>query len=171
VTRGLPVHARHYLPVATFIVCACNPSHSKPVDPPAEAAAAPSVSASTPTRASAQPAPATSTAADSALTIDALVARLSSPQYAGSWINGGYPKLALPSSASTEEVLRLMFQRMSFDEGRVTTFEIKEERDVTIGHDTRPYHAVRLDTDRGNVIVLLRYQEPSASWWSRAYRR
>ncbi len=101
---------------------------------------------------------------DSGLTIDALVQRL---QAGHGWRNGLYSKLDLSPSAATEDLLRLMFRRMSFQEGRVTAFDIREEREVAMDTGT-PYRVVRLDTDMGRVIVLLHY-EPHG-WWNHAYR-
>ena len=147
--------------LAALIVSACNPSGSaSPVATTADSGAPATVSASA--SASAPP-PATATAPDaSAFTIDALVARLD-PH---AWVNGGYPKITLPESATTRDVLEQSFARSSFTEGRVTRFDILEERDVKVGGT--PLHAARLDTDRGPVIVLMRYQP--TGWWTRSYQ-
>ena len=99
------------------------------------------------------------------ITIDGLVNRLSTSH--GLWINGTSPNLELPSTASPDEVLRVMLTRISFDTGAVKKFQIVEQRDVSIPPDTKAYHAVRLQSDQGDVVVLMRFD---ATWWTRAFQ-
>lgn len=101
------------------------------------------------------------------VSIDALVDRLG--KTGGLWINGASPTLAAKADAKADAVLREMFDRTSLDEGRVTTFEIVEARDVTIKPETRPIHAVLVRTNLGTAVVLLRH-EGASGWWTRAYR-
>ena len=105
--------------------------------------------------------------APAALTIDSLVARLSDGH--GLWTNGSSPTIDLPATATTNDVLHAMFERVSFDQGPVKTFTVVEERQVTIPPDTAPYRAARLHTDQGDLVVLLRFE--STTWWTRAYSR
>ena len=97
--------------------------------------------------------------------IDVLIARLSTSH--GLWTNGMFPPIDSPSGAATETVLRGLFDRISFRNGKVKSFAIVEERDVTIAPDTTPYRAARINSDQGNMIVLLRYE--SYGWWTRAF--
>ncbi|MGE0491607.1 MAG: hypothetical protein AB7S38_20515 [Vulcanimicrobiota bacterium] len=96
--------------------------------------------------------------------IDQLVTRLS--QTHGLWINGPFPALSLGSEATCQQVLDEMFTRISFDPGRVERFQVDEQRNVTI--DGLDYVAVKLTTNLGQKIVLLRY-ESGSGWWTRVY--
>jgi hypothetical protein len=95
-------------------------------------------------------------------TIDGLVEHFSGGL--GLWLNGLYPTLDLPEMTPPQAVLEAMFQLISFDEGRVTEFEILEERVVQI--DEADYKALRLTTNQGPKIVLMRY---GSEWWTRVY--
>lgn len=148
--------------VLALAVAGCNratppppgATSSAPVPPPSSAATtAPAPSAGPAT--SAVPA-----ASDGA--IDALVARLRPSR--GLWSNGHFPKLDSPAGATTSEVLTEMFSRGSYNGGTVSTFAIREERDVRLGDG---YRAARLDTNRGKMVVLLRYER--SRWWTRAF--
>ncbi|MGA2867154.1 MAG: hypothetical protein ABSF95_21975 [Verrucomicrobiota bacterium] len=100
--------------------------------------------------------------------IQRLVARLSSSH--GLWQNGLFPKLDLPATASTEQVVSRVFQMSGFDKGHVTTHRILETRQVRIpGSLPDIYTAVLVDTDLGKKIVLLKHEGPAAGWWSRVY--
>ena len=101
--------------------------------------------------------------------IETLVARLSSSH--GLWVNGLYPTLDLPATASTEQVVARVFQMTGFDKGHVSSHRILETRLVRIG-DSFPdatYTAVLVETDLGRKIVLLQHSSPSGGWWSRVY--
>lgn len=100
--------------------------------------------------------------------IETLVSRLSSSH--GLWENGLFPKLDLPASASTEQVVARVFQMTGFDKGRVENYHILEIRRVRIpwaGLDS--YTAVLVDTELGKKIVLLKHEGPAVGWWSRVY--
>lgn len=99
--------------------------------------------------------------------IQELVDRLSADR-SGEWVNGLYPKLDLPRSATVEEVFDRMFQRVSFDDGRVTRFRILELRGVVI-ESLRPeqYNAAVVETDLGRKLVLFRRER--LDWWTRVY--
>ena len=62
--------------------------------------------------------------------IAALVARLSATE--GMWINGTFPTIEAPSTATTQQVLELVFKKTGFDKGNVRTFQIIETREVQI---------------------------------------
>ena len=89
----------------------------------------------------------------------------------GLWVNGVYPTLDLPATASTEQVVARVFQMTGFDKGHVSSHRILETRQVRIG-DRFPdatYTAVLVDTDLGRKIVLRQHSSPSGGWWSRVY--
>jgi hypothetical protein len=99
--------------------------------------------------------------------IQELVDRLSADRRGG-WVNGPYPRLDLPSSATVEEVLDRLFQLVTFVEGPVTRFRILELRGVVIG-SVRPerYNAAIVDTNLGRKLVLFR--RGRLDWWIRVY--
>jgi hypothetical protein len=118
--------------------------------------------------------------------ITTLVERLSASPF---WQNGMAPILELPATASTDEVITRMFEKISFAEGRVTQYGILETRLVQIP-DSLPYPspyyptvaavksskrlpytymAALVRTDYGDKIVLLKYGGPRIGWWSRVY--
>jgi hypothetical protein len=100
--------------------------------------------------------------------IDRLMARLSS--YHGLWQNGAFPKLDVPATASTEQVVIRVFQKISFDKGRVAKSSILETRQVRIpGSLPDEYTAVLVETDLGRKIVLLQHVAEPLGWWSRVY--
>ena len=97
--------------------------------------------------------------------IDALVADLGDTH--GRWNHGLSPDLRLPETATIDEVLTRMFTWISFDEGRVTEHRIVEQREVRIDEHSAPLTAVRVATNLGDKVVLLRYE--AMGWWTRAY--
>jgi hypothetical protein len=99
--------------------------------------------------------------------IDALVLELSTRN--GLWINGLTPALDAPAGAVTAAVLDSMFDRLCFDSGRVSSFTIVAERDVLIPPDPEAYRAVRVRSDQGELIVLMRWGQEG--WWTRAFPR
>jgi hypothetical protein len=99
--------------------------------------------------------------------IISLVKRLSADR-SGEWVNGLYPRLDLPATASVYEVLDRMFQRAPFDEGYVKEYRIVEMRRVVIaGLRSEPYTAAIVDTNFGRKIVLFRRER--LDWWTRIY--
>jgi len=149
--------------VLALAVAGCNRATPPPPGATSSAPVAPPSSATTTAAPGPSGEPATSaTPAASDGAIDALVARLR-PSH-GLWSNGHFPKLDSPAGATTSEVLKEMFSRGSYAGGTVSTFAIREERDVRIGG---AYRAARLDTDRGKMVVLLRYDRNR--WWTRAF--
>lgn len=110
-----------------------------------------------------------SAAAEREDAIDALVAKLSASH--GLWVNGLSPRVDLPAEASTAQVLDEMFKRVSFDEGKVTAYQILEQRQISIAPNMdQTYTAAHLSTNQGEWIVLLRYEGPGCGWWTRPYR-
>jgi hypothetical protein len=101
-----------------------------------------------------------------------LVAQLAATH--GLWLNGAYPKLDTPEDAPVKQALPEVFERTSPLQGKVTKFDIIEQRDVSIptvadrklGMAER-YTAVRVRTNVGEKIVLL--QRSRTDWWSRIY--
>jgi len=144
-------------------LCACN--QPAPAAPPATATRpAPVAPAPGPTS---DPAPAPTASTPS--TDDAISRRIAQLDDFGLWTNGASPKIDLPPSATSEEVLAAMFSRVGFDKGHVKTHRVLQEREVPIGKDPKPYRAVLVETDLGRKVVLLRYESPATGWWTRAY--
>ena len=86
------------------------------------------------------------------------------------WRNGMYPKLELPATASTDQLIARVFEMTGFDEGHVTQYRILETREVQIrGSLPDMYTAALVHTDLGNKVVLLKYAGAAAGWWSRVY--
>lgn len=96
-------------------------------------------------------------------TIDGLVERFNGGF--GLWRNGLSPTIEAPATASAQAVLEDVFTRISFDAGPVTEFTIIDERVVQI--DDADYTALRLTTNQGPKIALMRYE--SSQWWTRIY--
>lgn len=96
-------------------------------------------------------------------TIDGLVERFDGNF--GLWLNGLTPTVELPETASAQAVLEEMFKLISFDNGPVTEFEVLEERTVRIDADA--YTALRINSNQGPKIVLIRYR--TSDWWTRVY--
>jgi hypothetical protein len=100
--------------------------------------------------------------------VERLVARLSSSH--GLWQNGLFPKLDLPATASTKQVVSRVFPMTGFDKGHVAEHRILETRQVRIpGSLPDSYTAVLVDTDFGRKILLLKHEGPAVGWWSRVY--
>jgi hypothetical protein len=105
--------------------------------------------------------------------IAALAAKLAGSH--GLWLNGPSPILNAPPDAPAEQVAAEVFEKTTPPEGKVTKFEVIEQRDaVTISTlpDRRlgrqeQYTAVRVRTNVGEKIVLI--QGPGTGWWSRIY--
>jgi hypothetical protein len=89
----------------------------------------------------------------------------------GLWKNGGFASISLPKTASTTTVVDEVFQKSSFEEGRVTHYSIKKTKDVVIPPDptSDSYTAVLTETNLGKQIVLLQYVDESTGWWSRIF--
>lgn len=83
------------------------------------------------------------------------------------WKNGSFPRLDLPATATREQVVSLVFERISFDRGSVSTHHIIWTKEIELGGDG--YSAVVVDTNLGRKIVLLRYEGKATGWWSRVY--
>jgi hypothetical protein len=99
--------------------------------------------------------------------IVALVERLSEDR-SGEWVNGLYPRLDLPATATVEAVFDRMFQRSPLNDGFVNNYTIVEMRPVVIeGLRPEPYTAAIVDTNFGRRIVLFRRQQ--LDWWTRIY--
>ena len=99
--------------------------------------------------------------------IQGLVDKLSADS-SGDWVNGMYPTLDLPPSATVEEVIDRLFQVVGFGPGRVTEFRVLELRGVVIGsRSPERYNAARVETNLGQKIVLFRRERQD--WWTRVY--
>lgn len=87
------------------------------------------------------------------------------------WNNGTFPRIELPRTATTSEVVAAVLKKVSFDSGPAKTHRIVGTRSVTISPDPMPYDAVLLETDQGRKIMLLRYDSEAVGWWSRVFDR
>ncbi len=96
--------------------------------------------------------------------IDRLVARLQGSF--GAWRNGGFPVIDLPRDAQSESVVKEVFDKISFADGKVTEFKILQQRQVRL---EGIYTAVRVYTNAGEQVVLLQAPTDSVGWWSRVY--
>jgi type IV pilus biogenesis protein CpaD/CtpE len=97
--------------------------------------------------------------------IDRLVADYSASH--GMWVNGTYPILDMPQTASPEQVIKKRFE-MGLPRGQVANYKILKIRQIhiptgQIGSDL--YTAALVQTDSGEKIVLLKYD--GRDWWSR----
>jgi len=100
--------------------------------------------------------------------IQALVIRLSASHV---WRNGGCPILELPASASFERLVERVFELTSFSAGAARAVHILESRRVQIpGPLPDEYIAIRVSSDMGPMIVLLKYEVDRLGWWSRVYQ-
>lgn len=148
-------------PASTGSDAGTPPSASAPAFAPAPAPAASTATASS-TSAAGVPPPSASAAARSEA-IDGLVKRLSRSRL---WSNGHFPKIELPEGTANEGVVAKVFQHVSFDRGPVKRHRTLETRGVQIGDH---YTAVRVETEQGEMIVLLRYETRLSGWWSRVF--
>lgn len=99
--------------------------------------------------------------------IERLAARLSADPL---WQNGIAPIIALPQTASTEQVVSKVFEMISFDQGKVTKHRILEAKRVRIkGGLPDHYTAALIETNLGEKIVLFRHEGGAIGWWSRVY--
>jgi hypothetical protein len=101
-----------------------------------------------------------------------LVAKLEATH--GLWLNGASPKLDAPADAPFDQVMAEVFEKMTPPEGKVTKYEVIEQREVAIAvvADRKQglqeqYTAARVKTNVGERIVLM--QRARAGWWGRIY--
>lgn len=112
--------------------------------------------------------------------IDQLVAKLSPPHPPGhvfafsAWRNGLYPVLGLAATASADEVVSKALQMSRFGggiSGPKVEHKILKIRVVQVeeGGSPNAFTAVLIQIKAGQKIVLLKYENPAAGWWSRVY--
>lgn len=94
--------------------------------------------------------------------IDRLVARLRKSPL---WSNGLFPKLDLPATATTEEVLAAMFAATS--SGKANRHQVLLEREVSLSSST--YKALVVESDQGQQIVLMQHHGDRTGWWTRVF--
>lgn len=100
--------------------------------------------------------------------IDRLVAKLASSF--GTWMNGGAPVLDSPKDAPIEAVVREVFEKTSFAQGKATEVKLLHQRQVRLeGSLPDIYMAVRVQTNMGEKIVILQENREGIGWWSRVY--
>jgi hypothetical protein len=83
--------------------------------------------------------------------IDRLVARLTSAF--ARWDNGTFPRIDLPPTATTEEVVASVLERVSFENGRAMSHSILRTTRVQIGadrRDTLPFSWKRMSAERSS---------------------
>ena len=101
--------------------------------------------------------------------IERLVKRLSSTH--GLWINGIYPTFNLPPTAKTKQVVAEVFRMTNFNQGRVIHYKVVQTREVqiSVGMPLERYTAALVQTNLGEMIVLIQYQGKTSEWWCRVY--
>jgi hypothetical protein len=102
--------------------------------------------------------------------IDSFVAVLSADH--GLWLNGTDP-IAGVQAASPEEVAAKTLRTAKFESGLMTSYRILDIRWVRIGEIPGSLIAVLIDTNLGQMIVLMNYVKGNGSmpghWWRRIY--
>ncbi len=99
--------------------------------------------------------------------IDRLTTELSSNPL---WMNGAYPLIKLSEKAKHDEVIAECIKMTGFDEGHVKDYKIIKIKTVKIrGPLPEDYFAALMDTDLGKKIVLFKYVNFTAGWWTRVY--
>ena len=88
----------------------------------------------------------------------------------GLWINGTYPIIHLPATATTTDVLNEAIKKTGFDEGHIKKYKILTTRTVSLrAGNTNEYCALLIDSDLGRKILLMRYEGEITGWWTRFY--
>jgi hypothetical protein len=82
----------------------------------------------------------------------------------GLWINGIFPKVELPATATASHVVAECMAIAHIDK-----YSIVEVRDVAMPGITEKYRAVLVSTSDGQKIVLMSYENPIVGWWTRIY--
>ena len=109
--------------------------------------------------------------------IDQLVADLSNTNRLWSWNSGGFTNLGLPATASTDDVIKRIFE-MSLPKGQEADHKILMIRQVHIPNgvgyisnvtDSDLYTAAVVLKDGSNKIVFFKYWGSALGWWSRVY--
>jgi hypothetical protein len=76
----------------------------------------------------------------------------------GLWINGLYPKIDLPVTATTSDVLDEAIKKTGFDKGHIKKYRIITTRKLILyDGNTHEYTAVMIDSDLGDKIILMRH--------------
>lgn len=98
--------------------------------------------------------------------IDRLVADYAATH--GMWVNGIYPILDLPQTASQKQVIKRALEIHGFGSDQVASIKILKIRHIyippTYPNDTRLFAAL-VQVKAGEKIVLFRYE--GRDWWSR----
>jgi len=87
----------------------------------------------------------------------------------GLWSNGTYPIIDLPPDATPKEVLAQSVKMCGFDQGHITTYKIRELRELTklnVGESEPPYMAALVESNLGTKIFLFRPLRNN-QWWVR----
>jgi hypothetical protein len=104
--------------------------------------------------------------------IDDLVTNLSNTNRLGGWNSGQYSVLRLPATASTNDIIKKIFD-MDLPKGQEADYKILEIRQVRIPNGLRPdiqtYTAAVVRKDESKKIVIFNYWGPNLGWWSRVY--
>ena len=102
--------------------------------------------------------------------IDAFVAALSAN--GGLWLNG-VDSIQGAQANSPDEVVSETLRKAKFEAGLVTSYQILEIREVHFGEFPGTYTTVLVDTNLGQMIVIMQYTEGKdptlGHWWLRIY--
>ena len=86
----------------------------------------------------------------------------------GLWVNGLFPNIDLPPTATLTEVLNEAIIYSGFDEGHIKKYKIITVRQVTLNDGMNSeYTAAFIDSDLGQKIFLMRYM--GKTWWTRFF--
>ena len=86
----------------------------------------------------------------------------------GLWVNGLFPNIDLPPTATLTEVLNQAIKYSGFDEGHINKYKIITVRHVTLNDGmNNEYTAALIDSDLGQKIFLMRYMRNT--WWTRFF--
>ena len=85
------------------------------------------------------------------------------------WQNGLSPRIDLPKSATSRDIVSAYFRASSEDRGKIQDWTIKEEKQVQISTGISPdFTAVLCATNFGDRILLMQHSA-AGYWWARSF--
>ncbi|HTR43382.1 MAG TPA: discoidin domain-containing protein [Pseudomonadales bacterium] len=98
--------------------------------------------------------------------IDSMIAAFS--KYGDLWMNG-IDAFDGSQAGSPEEVISETFRKAKFQNGLMTSYRILDVRKVRMDELDGDYTAALVDTNLGQMIVLMRKSATPGQWWRRIY--
>src|SRR2546423_594817 len=95
-----------------------------------------------------------------------LVAELSKPPIR---IDGGFPIIELPRSATPSQVVARCIEMTGFDAGHIKQYKIRAIEKVPPYDDTGDLTAVLITSDLGDKIIFMHYEGHRTGWWTHIY--